>query len=148
MENFFGTLKTKCLHRIRFSCSAGEEQSVGEYGQFYNYERINMKDGLTPSEIRSKAASIPVILRQDLYSFVRPTKSCPRIKRRAGLFFGRIPRLSRPGRKVFLLCDSRNRDGPFLVLNVESGRAAGFADGGNTEIIIVPDAVDIRNLKG
>ncbi|WP_407932304.1 hypothetical protein [Caproiciproducens galactitolivorans] len=24
--------------------------------QFYNYERINMKNGLTPSEIRSKTA--------------------------------------------------------------------------------------------
>ncbi|MBQ8752817.1 MAG: IS3 family transposase, partial [Clostridia bacterium] len=27
-----------------------------EYVQFYNYERINLKDGLTPYEIRSKAA--------------------------------------------------------------------------------------------
>ena len=28
---------------------------VGEYVQFYNFERINMKNGLTPFEIRSKA---------------------------------------------------------------------------------------------
>ncbi|MBP3655153.1 MAG: IS3 family transposase, partial [Clostridia bacterium] len=26
------------------------------YIHFYNYERINLKDGLTPVEIRSKAA--------------------------------------------------------------------------------------------
>ena len=26
------------------------------YVHFYNYERINMKDGLTPHEIRCKAA--------------------------------------------------------------------------------------------
>ncbi len=56
MENFFGTLKTECLYRINFACRAEVEQAVAEYVQFYNYERINMKDGLTPFEIRSKAA--------------------------------------------------------------------------------------------
>ena len=29
---------------------------MAEYVQFYNFERINLKNGLTPSEIRSKAA--------------------------------------------------------------------------------------------
>lgn len=29
---------------------------VAEYVHFYNYERINLKNGLTPDEIRSKAA--------------------------------------------------------------------------------------------
>ena len=56
MENFFGTLKTECLYRTKFSCRAEVEQAVAEYVQFYNYERINMKNGLTPFEIRSKAA--------------------------------------------------------------------------------------------
>lgn len=56
MENFFGTLKTECLYRMKFSCRAEVEQAVAEYVQFYNYERINLKDGLTPFEIRSKAA--------------------------------------------------------------------------------------------
>ncbi|WP_457945653.1 transposase [Caproiciproducens sp. LBM24188] len=56
MENFFGTLKTECLYRTEFSCRAEVEQAVAEYVQFYNDERINMKKGLTPSEIRSKAA--------------------------------------------------------------------------------------------
>lgn len=44
----------KCLYRMNFSCSDEVEQAVFEYVQFYNYERI--KNGLTPFEIRSKAA--------------------------------------------------------------------------------------------
>ena len=56
MENFFGTLKTECLHRMNFFNKAEVEQAVAEYVQFYNFERINMKNGLTPFEIRSKAA--------------------------------------------------------------------------------------------
>ena len=56
MENFFGTLKTECLYRMKFSCRAQVEQAVAEYVQFYNFERINLKDGLTPFEIRSKTA--------------------------------------------------------------------------------------------
>lgn len=54
MENFFGTLKTECLYRMKFSCRAEVEQAVAEYVRFYNYERINLKNGLTPFEIRSK----------------------------------------------------------------------------------------------
>lgn len=56
MENFFGTLKTECLYQMKFSCQAEVEQAVAEYVAFYNFERINLKDGLTPFEIRSKAA--------------------------------------------------------------------------------------------
>lgn len=56
MENFFGTLKTECLYRMKFSCRAEVEQAVAEYVHFYNFERINLKNGLTPNEIRSKAA--------------------------------------------------------------------------------------------
>ena len=56
MENFFGNLKIECLHRLKFSCKAEVEQAVAEYVQFYNFERINMKNGLTPFEIRSKTA--------------------------------------------------------------------------------------------
>jgi hypothetical protein len=32
------------------------KQAVAEYVHFYNFERINLKNGLTPFEIRSKAA--------------------------------------------------------------------------------------------
>ena len=56
MENFFGMLKSECLNRMSFSSKADLEQAVAEYVQFYNFERINLKDGLTPFEIRSKAA--------------------------------------------------------------------------------------------
>ena len=56
MENFFGTLKTECLYHTSFANRFEVEQAVAEYVQFYNFERINLKDGLTPFEIRSKAA--------------------------------------------------------------------------------------------
>lgn len=56
MENFFGTLKSECLNRMKFFNRAEVEQAVAEYVQFYNFERINLKNGLTPYETRSKAA--------------------------------------------------------------------------------------------
>ena len=56
MENFFGTLKSECLYRTHYSTKQQVEQLVAEYIHFYNYERINLKDCLTPIEIRSKAA--------------------------------------------------------------------------------------------
>ena len=56
MENFFGTLKSECLYRAHYSTKAEVQQLIAEYIHFYNYERINLKDGLTPVEIRSKAA--------------------------------------------------------------------------------------------
>ncbi len=56
MENFFGTLKTECLYRARFTTRADVELLLTEYISFYNFERIHLKDGLTPHEIRSKAA--------------------------------------------------------------------------------------------
>ena len=56
MENFFVTLKTECLYRAHFTTRAEVEQLVTEYVDFYNYERISLKNGLTPVEIRSKTA--------------------------------------------------------------------------------------------
>jgi len=56
MENFFGTLKSECLYRAHYATKQQVEQMIAEYIHFYNYERINLKDGLTPIEIRSKAA--------------------------------------------------------------------------------------------
>ena len=56
MENFFGTLKAECLNRMKFHSKSDVEQAVAEYVQFYNFERINLKNGLTPFEIRSKTA--------------------------------------------------------------------------------------------
>ena len=54
MENFFGTLKTECLYRAHFTTRTELEQLVTEYVDFYNFERISLKNGLTPVEIRSK----------------------------------------------------------------------------------------------
>ena len=56
MENFFGTLKTECLYRSHFSSANELFQLISEYVYFYNFERISLKNGLTPIEIRSKAA--------------------------------------------------------------------------------------------
>ena len=56
MENFFGTLKTECLYLAKFSSRQELEQLIDEYIYFYNFERITLNNGLTPNEIRSKAA--------------------------------------------------------------------------------------------
>ena len=56
MEYFFGTLKTECLYRSHFSSVNELFQLISEYVHFYNFERISLKNGLTPIEIRSKAA--------------------------------------------------------------------------------------------
>ena len=54
MVNFFGTLKTECLYRAHFTTRTELEQLVTEYVDFYNFERISLKNGLAPVEIRSK----------------------------------------------------------------------------------------------
>lgn len=56
MENFFGTFKTECLYRYKPATREQIQQLVDEYIQFYNCEHIDMKNGLTLFEIRSKAA--------------------------------------------------------------------------------------------
>ncbi len=56
MENFFGTLKSECLYRAHYSTRAEVEELVAQYVHFYNFERINLKYGLTPYEIRCNAA--------------------------------------------------------------------------------------------
>ena len=56
MENFFGTLKSECLYLAHYDTRADVELLIAEYVYFYNFERINLKNGLTPFEIRSKAA--------------------------------------------------------------------------------------------
>lgn len=55
MENFFGTLKVECLHRMKFADRDDVQSAVDEYVHFYNFERIDLKNGSTPFEIRSKA---------------------------------------------------------------------------------------------
>ena len=56
MKIFHESLKTECLYRARFASKSEVEQLVAEYVYFYNFERISLKNGLTPVEIRGKAA--------------------------------------------------------------------------------------------
>ncbi len=56
MENFFGTLKTVCLYRAKYSSRQELEGLIDENIYFYNFERITLNCGLTPNEIRSKTA--------------------------------------------------------------------------------------------
>ena len=56
MESFFGTLKAERLNRRKFAWMRALQEVVAQYVQFYNYERIQLKSGLTPYEIRSKTA--------------------------------------------------------------------------------------------
>ena len=51
------------LYRSHFTTRAEVEQLVAEYVDFYNFERISLKNGLTPVEIRSKTALFYEILR-------------------------------------------------------------------------------------
>ena len=55
-ENFFSILKTECIHRVKLQTYAEARRLIDEYIYFYNFQRIDMKNGLTPFEIRSKAA--------------------------------------------------------------------------------------------
>ena len=56
MENFFGILKSECLYRAHDTTRSEVEELITQYVYFYNFECINLKNGLTPYEIRSKAA--------------------------------------------------------------------------------------------
>ncbi|WP_368845958.1 IS3 family transposase [Selenomonas sputigena] len=56
MENFFRTLKSECLHRMKFGSRKELKETTAQYVHFYNYERIQLKSGLTPYEIWSKTA--------------------------------------------------------------------------------------------
>lgn len=55
MKNCFGTLKSECLYRAHYTTRSEVEEPIAQYVHFYNFERINLKNGLTPYEIRSKA---------------------------------------------------------------------------------------------
>ena len=53
--NFFGTLKSECLHCAWYSTRSEIEELIVQYILFYNFNRIHLKNGLIPYEIRSKA---------------------------------------------------------------------------------------------
>lgn len=55
-ENFFGILKTECIHRHKIPTMKEARNLIHEYIHFYNYERIQLKSGHTPFELRSMSA--------------------------------------------------------------------------------------------
>ena len=56
VENFFGTLKTECIYRVKPQTLNEARQIVAEYIWFYNNERIQLKTKLTPLEKRRQIA--------------------------------------------------------------------------------------------
>jgi len=55
-ENFFGILKAECIHRQKIQTIKQAKSIVDEYIHFYNFERIQLKNGLTPFEKRGQTA--------------------------------------------------------------------------------------------
>ena len=51
-ENFFSILKTECIYRTKLKTYEEARLLIGEYIQFYNNERIQLKTKLTPLEKR------------------------------------------------------------------------------------------------
>ena len=51
-ENFFSILKTECIYRSKIRTYEEARLLIGEYIQFYNNERIQLKTKLTPLEKR------------------------------------------------------------------------------------------------
>ena len=54
-ENFFGILKTECIYRQKIQTLKQARDLIDEYINFYNYQRIQLKNGLAPFEKRSQA---------------------------------------------------------------------------------------------
>jgi putative transposase len=55
-ENFFGTLKSECINRVKLESFSQANSLIDEYIHFYNYERIQLKTKLTPFEKRCQPA--------------------------------------------------------------------------------------------
>lgn len=54
-ENFFGILKTECIYRQKIQTIQQAKSLIDDYIHFYNFERIQIKNGLTPFEKRRQA---------------------------------------------------------------------------------------------
>jgi len=52
MENFFGHLKEEAFRPIHHPTFQQAQQIIDEYIQFFNYERIQLKTGQTPYQLR------------------------------------------------------------------------------------------------
>lgn len=55
IENFFSILKTECLYREKPQTIVEAIALVEEFIEYYNYERIQLRTGLTPFEMYSMA---------------------------------------------------------------------------------------------
>lgn len=55
-ENFFGILKTECIYRHKIYTIQQARELIDEYIHFYNYQRIQVKNGLAPFQKRSQSA--------------------------------------------------------------------------------------------
>jgi len=53
-ENFFSILKTECVYRTKLRTYEEARLLIGQYIDFYNNERIQLKTKLTPIEFRSQ----------------------------------------------------------------------------------------------
>ena len=53
-ENFFSILKTECIYRTKLRTYEEASLLIGQYIDFYNNERIQLKTKLTPIEFRSQ----------------------------------------------------------------------------------------------
>ena len=53
-ENFFSILKTECIYRTKLRTYEEARLLIGQYVDFYNNERIQLKTKLTPIEFRSQ----------------------------------------------------------------------------------------------
>ena len=53
-ENFFSILKTECVYRTKLRTYEEARLLIGQYIDFYNNERIQLKTKLTPVEFRSQ----------------------------------------------------------------------------------------------
>ena len=55
-ESFFSALKAECINRCKPATIAEARRLIADYIHFYNYERIQLKTGLTPYEKRCQPA--------------------------------------------------------------------------------------------
>ena len=56
IENFFGILKTECIYRQKIKTFKEAIDLIHDYIHFYNYQRIQTKNGLTQFEKRRQSA--------------------------------------------------------------------------------------------
>jgi len=81
MENFFGTLKSECLNRMKFTDTIQLEKAVEEYVHFYNYERITMKMALLRMKYGAKPRNLKHFYDRCFFSclFLGEQSSCQKV---------------------------------------------------------------------